>query len=121
MMPPDTTVSWHLLPVQANPRPTCGWIRCGSKRRWPCPTARLNCTFELATTPATGWTASLATARGRGARALGSFNVVPGMPTDTVLRFTHGAPGPHLVEVRLDDAPVSFDDVHHVGYNVSRA
>ena len=117
---PDTTVSWHLLPVQANPSPNL-WV---DSVWFETPLALPNREAELhvrighdALDGVDGLPLQL---RVDGvAEALGSFNVVPGMPTDTVLRFTHGAPGPHLMEVRIDDAPVSFDDVHHIGYNVS--
>ncbi len=120
MAMPDSTVSWHLLPVQANPS-TNLWV---DSVWFETPLALPNREAELhvrighdALDGVDGLPLQL---RVDGvAEALGSFNVVPGMPTDTVLRFTHGAPGPHLVEVHIDDAPVSFDDVHHVGYNVS--
>ena len=53
--------------------------------------------------------------------AIGTFNVVPGMPTDTVLRFTHGAPGWRAAQVVIDDAPVQFDDTYHFGFEVAEA
>ena len=53
--------------------------------------------------------------------SIGSFNLVPGLPTDTVLRFTHGDAGSHAVKVTLEDAPVRFDDNHYLGYQVQSA
>ncbi|HBP44781.1 MAG TPA: hypothetical protein DD635_02690 [Flavobacteriales bacterium] len=50
--------------------------------------------------------------------AIGTFNLVPGIPTDTVLRYTHGAAGIQLATVEIDDAPIRFDDQWHFGYNV---
>jgi hypothetical protein len=50
--------------------------------------------------------------------AIGTFNVIPGMPTDTVLRFTHGEPGWRAARVVIDDAPVQFDDAYHFGFEV---
>lgn len=53
--------------------------------------------------------------------AIGTFNLVPGMPTDTVLRFTHGAAGWRAAQVAIDDAPVQFDDTYHFGFQVAGA
>ena len=120
MMPPDTTVSWHLLPVQANPSPNLWVDSVWFETPLALPDREAELHVRIGHDARDGVDGLPLQLRVDGVpEALGSFNVVPGMPTDTVLRFTHGAPGPHLVEVRLDDAPVSFDDVHHVGYNVS--
>lgn len=50
--------------------------------------------------------------------ALGTFNLVPGLATDTVLRYTHGAAGIQSGTVRIEDAPIRFDDAWHFGYDV---
>lgn len=50
--------------------------------------------------------------------AVGSFPLTPGAPTDTVLRFTHGAAGRHRAVVSIEDAPVRFDDAYHFGFEV---
>jgi len=50
--------------------------------------------------------------------AIGTFNLVPGIPTDTVLRYTHGAAGIQSASVEIDDAPIRFDDLWHFGYDV---
>ena len=42
--------------------------------------------------------------------AIGTFNLVPGIPTDTVLRYTHGTAGIQSASVEIDDAPIRFDD-----------
>ncbi len=51
--------------------------------------------------------------------AIGSYRIVPGLPTDTVLRFRHEESGPIHAVVSTTDAPVTFDDALHVGYNVA--
>ena len=51
--------------------------------------------------------------------AIGSFNLRPGLPTDTVLRFRHEESGPVHAVIRTDDAPVTFDDDLHLGYTVA--
>ena len=51
--------------------------------------------------------------------AIGSYRIVPGLPTDTVLRFRHEESGPVHAMVSTTDAPVTFDDALHVGYNVA--
>ena len=120
MTPPDTTVSWHLLPVQANPSANLWVDSVWFETPLALPDREAELHVRIGHDALDGVDGLPLQLRVDGIpEALGSFNVVPGMPTDTVLRFTHGAPGPHLVEVRIDDAPVSFDDVHHIGYNVS--
>ena len=51
--------------------------------------------------------------------AIGSYRIVPGLTTDTVLRFRHEESGPVHAMVSTTDAPVTFDDALHVGYNVA--
>lgn len=50
--------------------------------------------------------------------AMGTFNIVPGIPTDTVLRFTLGTPGIQQGTVHIEDAPIRFDDDWYFGYDV---
>lgn len=50
--------------------------------------------------------------------AIGTFNLVPGIPTDTVLRYTQGTAGIQSASVEIDDAPIRFDDQWHFGYDV---
>ena len=119
MNQPDTAVAWHVLPVVANDVPNV-WI----DSVW------FNAPLALTDQPAAlhiriqhdareGVGGLPLTLRVDGVtEALGSFNLVPGLPTDTVLRFTHGAAGPHILTVALEDAPVRFDDTHHLGYDV---
>ncbi|MGB1056174.1 MAG: BatA domain-containing protein [Flavobacteriales bacterium] len=120
MTPPDSAVSWHLLPVQSNPSPNLWVDSVWFETPLALPDREAELHVRIGHDALDGVDGLPLQLRVDGvSEALGSFNVVPGMPTDTVLRFTHGAPGPHLVEVRIDDAPVSFDDVHHIGYDVS--
>ena len=50
--------------------------------------------------------------------AIGTFNLAPGIATDTVLRYTHGSAGIQSASVEIDDAPIRFDDKWHFGYDV---
>lgn len=116
---PDTAVNWHVVPVLANEVPNV-WI----DSVW------FDTPLALKDRPAAlhvriqhdaleGVDGLPLTLRVDGTtEALGSFNLVPGLVTDTVLRFTHGEVGSHRLQVALEDAPVRFDDVHHVGYDV---
>lgn len=116
---PDTSVAWHVLPVVANNVPNV-WI----DSVW------FDAPMALSETPAAihvrishdaseGVDGLPLTLSVDGiTEAIGSFHLVPGLPTDTVLRFTHGAPGPHRLKVALEDAPVQFDDIHYLGYTV---
>jgi hypothetical protein len=51
--------------------------------------------------------------------AIGSFDLKPGLPTDTTLRFRHENAGHVHAVVRTEDAPVTFDDALHLGYEVA--
>ena len=119
---PDTSITWHVLPVVSNEVPNV-WI---DSVFFDAPVAlnqqpasvhvRINHNSKESieglplTLSVDGTTESI-----------GSYPLVPGIPTDTILRFTHGQPGPHRLMVSLEDAPVTFDDAHHLGYSVAPA
>ena len=115
----DSTVNWHVLPVEANKVPNI-WIDSvwfGSPLALPDQPAALH--VRIGHDALEGMDGLPLSLRLDGVpAALGSYHLVPGLPTDTVLRFTHGAPGPHHLKVELEDAPVQFDDAHFMGYNV---
>ncbi|MDE0978794.1 MAG: BatA domain-containing protein [Flavobacteriales bacterium] len=48
----------------------------------------------------------------------GTFHLLPGLPTDTALRFTHGLAGLHRGRITIEDAPIQFDDDLYFGYDV---
>ena len=50
--------------------------------------------------------------------AIGGYDLEPGRATDTVLKYTHPGIGLQHGAVRLDDAPITFDDTYHIGYQV---
>ena len=116
---PDTAVKWHVVPVEANEVPNV-WV----DSVW------FDTPLALKDKPAALYVRiqhdalegvdglPLTLSVDGVTEALGSFNLVPGLATDTVLRFTHGEVGSHRLQVALEDAPVRFDDVHHVGYDV---
>lgn len=52
--------------------------------------------------------------------AIGSYRIVPGIPTDTVLRFRHEEEGAVHAVVTTTDAPVTFDDALYMGYQVEK-
>lgn len=52
-------------------------------------------------------------------KAIGSFNLQPGLPTDTALYFSHTAPGIKQAVLHLDDYPVTFDDDFFFSYDVA--
>lgn len=51
--------------------------------------------------------------------AAGTFNLLPGLHTDTVLRYTHGSTGLKFAALSIEDAPIRFDDVWNFGYEVT--
>ena len=116
---PDTAVNWHVVPVLANKVPNV-WIDSvwfdtplALKDR----PAALHVRIQHDALEGVDGLPLTLSVDGT-TEALGSFNLVPGLVTDTVLRFTHGEVGSHRLQVALEDAPVRFDDVHHVGYDV---
>ena len=119
---PDTSVAWHVMPIQANAVPNV-WI---DSVWFDAPLALSDqpaaLHVRIAHDASEGVDGLPLTLSVDGiTEAIGSFNLVPGLSTDTVLRFTHGNPGPHRLKVALEDAPVQFDDVHYVGYDVESA
>ncbi len=50
--------------------------------------------------------------------AIGGFDLQPGRATDTVLTYSHPGLGLQHGIIRLDDAPVVFDDAFYMGYEV---
>ena len=51
--------------------------------------------------------------------AAGTFNLIPGLHTDTVLRFIHGSTGLKFATLSIEDAPIRFDDTWYFGYEAT--
>ncbi len=121
MNQPDTSVAWHVIPVEGNDVPNV-WIDSvwfNAPLALPDQAAALHVRIEHDAREGIDGLPLALRVDGVTA-ALGSFNLVPGLATDTILRFTHGASGPHMLTVELEDAPVRFDDTHHMGYDVQK-
>ena len=119
---PDTSVSWHVLPCVPNDMPNV-WIDSvwfDAPLALSEQPALLHVRIDHNASEGVDGLPLMLSVDGV-KEAIGSFNLVPGIPTDTVLRFTHGEPGPHALEVALEDAPVRFDDIQFVGYDVEDA
>ncbi|MGB1032598.1 MAG: BatA domain-containing protein, partial [Flavobacteriales bacterium] len=54
-------------------------------------------------------------------KSLGSFSIQPGVPTDTVLTFTQTEPGIKSGYLKIDDYPITFDDVFYLSYEVAES
>lgn len=115
--PPDTSIHWMFVPELAGATPNI-WVDSVwfdqpmhiSNR----PAALRVRVRHTSKTAANGIPLSLEI---NGARvALGTCNLVPGLPTDTVLRFTHDAAGVQRGTVHIEDAPIRFDDTWFFGY-----
>ena len=52
-------------------------------------------------------------------KAIGSFNLVPGVPTDTSLTFTQTTSGNQYASLSIEDYPVTFDDEFFFSYKVA--
>ena len=116
-LPPDTTIAWHFIPEYASATPNI-WV----DSIWfeePMRIADRNAALRVrlrhnAHTKMIGIPMSLDVDGER--VAIGSFQITPGMKTDTALRYTHGAAGLHRATVSIQDAPIRFDDQWHFGY-----
>ena len=51
-------------------------------------------------------------------KAISSFHLIPGIETDTVLRFSHGGTGLNHAVLSINDSPIKFDDTYYLGYEV---
>ena len=49
---------------------------------------------------------------------MGTYNLKPGLPTDTLLKFSFPAPGLYHATVSIDGGPVEFDNDYHFGFEV---
>ena len=117
---PDTTIVWHFIPELAGGSPNI-WVdsiwfdepmRIASR-----PAAlriRLNHNSSAAVN---GIPMNLSINGDR--VAIGTFNLVPGLDTDTVLRFNHGDAGIKEGVVSIEDAPIRFDDDWNFGFEVT--
>jgi hypothetical protein len=120
MSAPDTTVAWHFIAELAEGSPNI-WV----DSIWfdePMRIAQRSAALRVrmkhnSNTAVSGVPMNLSI---NGARvAIGTFNLVPGIDTDTVLRFTHGLAGLKEGMVSIDDAPIRFDDDWHFGFEVT--
>ena len=51
-------------------------------------------------------------------KSVGTYNINPGLQTDTVMRFSFDAPGQYHAEISIDDSPISFDNKYYLGFEV---
>lgn len=117
---PDTSIAYHFVP-QSAAEAVNAWIDSvwfdAPTRLAGRPAALRVRIRHNAQAGASGLPLEL---RINGARAaIGSYNLLPGLPTDTVLRFTHGEAGLKSATVSIEDAPVEFDDDFHFGFQVT--
>jgi hypothetical protein len=116
---PDTNISIHFLPYIANDRPNV-WIDSA----WfnsPIATsgdpAKLHVRLKhnaLQRVDGLGLQLDINNER----TAISSFNLSPGIYTDTVLHFTHGKSGFNHAIISIEDSPITFDDTFYLGYEV---
>ena len=116
---PDTNISINFLPCIANDRPNV-WID----------SAWFNSPIATSGVPAELYVRlkhnAVQRVDGLGLRldinnerkAISSFNLNPGIHTDTVLHFTHGESGFNHATISIEDSPITFDDTYYLGYEV---
>jgi hypothetical protein len=116
---PDTNISIHFIPSLANDRPNI-WIDSA----WfssPIATSHKPADLNLrikhnALTDVDGLSMRLYVNDQR--KAVGTFNLAPGLATDTVLRFSFEEAGFYNARIEIDDSPITFDDEYNVGFEV---
>ena len=116
---PDSNISIYFLPCLANERPNV-WID----------SAWFNAPIATAGKPAELHVRikhnALQRVDGLGLqlhidgerKAIANFHLIPGLETDTILRFSHGQPGLNHAVLSIDDSPIQFDDTYFLGYEV---
>ena len=116
---PDTNLSIHFLPSFANERPNI-WI---DSAWFSSPIATTGKPAELlvrmkhnATSSVEGLNMNLKVNGSR--KSVGTYNINPGLETDTVIRFSFDAPGQYHAEISIDDSPISFDNKYYLGFEV---
>ena len=116
---PDTGLAVHFIPSFANVRPNI-WIDSA----WfssPIATtgklAQLNVRMRHnAVSEVEGLNMRLDVNGVR--KAVGTYNVRPGLETDTVMKFSFENPGDYHAEISIDDSPISFDNNYFLGFEV---
>lgn len=116
---PDTGLSVHFIPSFANVRPNI-WVDSA----WfssPIATtgklAKLNVRMRHnAVSEVEGLSMRLDVNGER--KAVGTYNVKPGLETDTVMKFSYEVPGNYHAEISIDDSPISFDNNYYLGFEV---
>ena len=117
---PDTTISWYFIPELAGGSPNI-WVdsiwfdepmRIASR-----PAALRIRLSHNSNTAVSGIPMNLSINGDR--VAIGTFNLVPGLDTDTVVRFNHGLAGLKEGMVSIEDAPIRFDDNWNFGFEVT--
>jgi hypothetical protein len=116
---PDTSLSIHFLPCYANDRPNV-WI---DSAWFNSPIATSGKPAELhlrikhnALKNVEGLSMKLEVNNER--KAVGTFNIAPGLSTDTVLRFSFTEAGHYHAEISIEDSPIVFDDRYYLGFEV---
>ena len=116
---PDTSINIHFIPSFANERPNI-WVDSA----WfssPIATVGKQAILNLrlkhnATSEVEGLNMRLDVNGER--TAVGTYNIKPGLATDTVMRFSFDNPGDYHAKISIDDSPISFDNTYYLGYEI---
>ena len=116
---PDTSINIHFIPSFANERPNI-WVDSA----WfssPIATVGKQAILNLrlkhnATSEIEGLNMRLDVNGKR--KAVGTYNIKPGLDTDTVMRFSFDNPGDYHAKISIDDSPISFDNTYYLGYEI---
>ena len=117
---PDTTINWHFIPELAGGSPNI-WVDSiwfDEPMRIALRPAALRIRLSHNSKAAVNGIPMNLSINGDRV-AIGTFNLVPGLDTDTVLRFNHGIAGLKEGMVSIEDAPIRFDDDWNFGFEVT--
>ena len=116
---PDTSLRIHFIPSFANVRPNI-WV---DSAWFSSPIATFGKQAELnlrlrhnATSVVEGLSMRLDVNGKR--KAVGTYNISPGMATDTIMRFRFENPGQYHAKISIDDSPINFDNDYYIGFEV---
>ncbi len=116
---PDTSLKIHFIPSFANVRPNI-WV---DSAWFSSPIATAGKQAELnvrlkhnAKSGVEGLSMRLDVNDEK--KAVGTYNITPGLATDTVMRFGFENPGQYHAKISIVDSPINFDNDYYLGFEV---
>ena len=116
---PDSSLSIHFIPSFANERPNV-WLDSAwfsSPIATTGKAAKLNLRIKHNALSAVEGLSMRLDVNGE-RKAVGTYNIEPGLSTDTALIFTFDKPAHYHAKISIDDTPIVFDNNYYLGFEV---